>query len=213
MPRTELLRHRPLCDLASPRAPAAARPGGALARWLLLAGAAVALAACHPTPVVVYPNGPPSAAPAAPPAPGARGGIAPQPTEEQFLLGLEPALELHGFGCELSAEKDDLYCKHENLLNTHFEYKADESLLVFWASFGLKDGVPCGGPLLDKMNGANWKYNVAQVGCDGDVISFQTTLLVPLNGYSDTEFFAFLKWWSNGIFRIIKETGMVDDLD
>jgi hypothetical protein len=136
--------------------------------------------------------------------------IVPRDSKEQFYQALDRALSPHGFHCKV--EDNVLVCRHDSVLNVTFSYKPDTSRLVHFATFGLKDATHCSPDLFERLNRGNWEYNVAQMACKNEAVSFQNTLLVPVSGFTDAELFAYLRWWSRAVLDMIKEANLVQDM-
>jgi hypothetical protein len=141
---------------------------------------------------------------------GGQVAIAPRDSKEQFYQTLDRGLSMHGFHCKV--EDNVLVCRHDSLLNVTFSYKPDTSRLVHFATFGLKDATHCSPDMFERLNRGNWEYNVCQMACKNEAVSFQNTLLVPIAGFTDGELFTYLRWWSRAVLDIIKEANLVQDM-
>ncbi len=119
-------------------------------------------------------------------------------------------LKEHDFSCKFRDERpQELFCQNNDTYQTLIKYYAQSRRLRFMAIFELKEKCNI---LHPEIMDFNWNFNVAQVSCKDDTITFLSNTVVPENGVSGEDIKSYLVWWSAAINDALKESGLWDKM-
>jgi len=129
-------------------------------------------------------------------------------TNEDVSGGVKEGLESEGFVCKRS-ERDasELVCDSPRTYKTTISYFSQSKRLQFMSVFNLL--TPCTEIYADIM-AFNWNYNVAQASCNGNNISFVSTIILPESGLKSVEIKEFLEWWRDTMNETMKDSKLWD---